>query len=128
MNLAPTAVDVKRNMARVIINEYTTKRIQLDWPKGNRRNQVQSQLDRDIYPDVVVNEVEKRWSELTEQQKNEAIEKEKERLSEVFKVFKDDTRQNFIRNNFRIIDYIFFGLAAITAWRIGAGGFKRRFT
>lgn len=125
VNLDPTEQDVKNTMARTIINDFMAKRVALDWPKGNSGRQIQSQLDHQIYPLSVIAEVEKRWKEMNEDQRKEMIRQEKERINAVVKDFKDNTRKNFVQNNLRIVDYIFFALAAITAYRIGSGSLTK---
>jgi len=121
INLYPTAEDVKKGMARSVVEEFQAKGAKLNWPMGNEPNQIEASVRLGIFPEVIDQEVEKRWNDLGVAKQQEMIQNEKEDREEFLRILRSAARASFLANSFRLMDLVMFILAGITAFRIGSG-------
>ena len=98
--------------------EYEASGKKLDWPPESDSPDVPLQQS---YPPDVWAEAQKRWQKLTPQQQQAQMEQAKADFENIIGQFETDVRNETFTSSFSPLDLLWFGLAAVTAFKIGSG-------
>ncbi len=101
-----------------IAEKYEASGKKLDWPSESDSPDV---LLQEIYPPEVWGEAQKQWQKLSPQQQQAEMEQAKADFENAIEQFETDFRNEALTGSFSPWDLLWFGLAAVTAFKIGSG-------
>ena len=105
-------------MADDVVIEFEEEGRSMDWPDGAGYVIPTSE---EHYPEDVWALAEERWNSLTSEEQQVLIQAWTEGRDEGQAAFAAQLRGEWFRGSFAAIDLLFFGLAVVTAFKIGAG-------
>lgn len=121
INDKPPAEVIKVQIAREIVKEKQLARVPINWTMpAATQEQVDFMMTHGLIPSEIKQEADKRWNELGEQVQNEMIAEERQSRRELNQLFSELNRQQ-VFSNLGAFDFLFVGLASLTAYKIGSG-------
>lgn len=118
VSVSVTADNIKSSMARDIVEDWTKAEKKIAWPAGKSADNVESLAD---FPADVQKEVSKRWDALSPAEQQQKIAERQQAVQELRNLLEGTFRGMAFWASFGIMDLLFFGLAAFTAFKLGSG-------
>lgn len=114
-----TADDMKLELAQEVFEEREQAGRPVAMPPGKTSDDIETLAE---LPQEVRVEADKRWNALPTEEQSQRIATSKENFVMVRDMILSSARGDAFSNSFSPFDLLWFGLAAYTAFRIGAGG------
>lgn len=101
-----------------VVGEFQAASKPVTWPPGMTIDEANSQAD---YPADVWAEAAKRWAEFGADEQQRLIAEQEQMREEFVASFSSGIRDEAFKDSFSPFDLLWFGLAAVTAFRLGSG-------
>lgn len=113
-----SAEDMKQSIAGEILEERKQKGPPINWPPGKNEETALSLHD---YPVDIQQEALKRWDAIPPAEQQQKIEQQKQEIAQMRQMIQGFAHKAAFMASFGIMDLLFFGLAAFTAFKLGSG-------
>ncbi|MGL6096545.1 MAG: hypothetical protein ACRC7O_12195 [Fimbriiglobus sp.] len=113
-----TDKDMINSLAETIVEERKAKGKKVEFPKGVSP---ENAAKMGLYPPDIMAEATKQWKQLPPDEQQRRIAEEKRQIAAVGELVAGGARDSIFQGSFSLFDVLWFGLAAMTAFRIGSG-------
>ncbi len=113
-----TAEDMQVGIADEVVEEWTTAGKTLQWPPGMDVEEAGSQAD---YPMDVWAEAVTRWNAIPAEEQQTQIQDRQKTMQMFGDMMSGEITKAAFKDSFSPIDFLFFGLAIFTAFKVGSG-------
>lgn len=107
-------------VADSLVRDAEARGVRVDWPAGVEPDFAEAKSD---YPREIWKDAASRWDAMDDGQRDDFILQEISYGMSQFEALSPDVTTEIFTSSFGLFDILWFGLAAFSAWRLGAGGF-----
>ncbi len=113
-----TTNDLVADLARDVVKERAAKGKRVAWPPGKSADTAENLAD---YPADVRQEATLRWQKLGADEQNRRVAEQKKETAALASEYRAELRGEVFQKSFGPINLLWFGLAALSAFKIGSG-------
>ena len=112
------STDIIVSFADTIAEEQEAAGKKLAWPPGMTYEEA---TEKDDYPKDIWAQAEKQFNEMSAEEKQQLVDQRQEAMRQFSEVMGDSIKEAAFKDSFAPFDFLWFGLAAMTAFRVSSG-------
>ena len=113
-----TTESMQVSIADDVVEEWESQGKTLNWPPGQSVETAESAAQ---YPPDVWAEAQTRWNAIPPAEQTKQMDERKELIASMTGAFQELATREGFKESFSPIDFLFFGLAIFTAFKLGSG-------